>query len=196
MEEPAETTTRRLPRAQRREQILLAATEAFARAGFAATSLDDVAHEAGVTRMIVYTHFESKTVLYESVLERMRHKLGAATGAPDFGAPSMGALLEVAAAEPAGFRLLFHHAGREPEFRARVDEIRAAGVDVARRLVGPRIPDPAWAEWACSLIPTIALEGVIAWLDAGQPDPDAAADRIRAAISGIVSAAIGAGGES
>src|SRR6266516_4166837 len=34
---------RRLPRAQRREQILAAATRAFARNGFTATGLDDIA---------------------------------------------------------------------------------------------------------------------------------------------------------
>ena len=37
----APTSGRRLPRAERREQLLAAATRAFARAGFAATSLDD-----------------------------------------------------------------------------------------------------------------------------------------------------------
>lgn len=191
MDEPAEPTARRLPRAQRREQILVAATEAFARSGFAATSLDDVAHEAGVTRMIVYTHFESKAVLYQSVLERMRDKLIAATGAPDFGTFAIDALLTVAAAEPAGFRLLFRHASREPEFRATTDTIRTAGIEVARRFLGTRIPDPAWADWACTLIPAFTLESVIAWLDAGQPDPEGAADRIRTAIGGIVSAAGG-----
>jgi AcrR family transcriptional regulator len=34
---------RRLPRAERREQILAAATQTFARAGFAAATLDDLA---------------------------------------------------------------------------------------------------------------------------------------------------------
>ena len=52
---------RRLPRVQRREQILTAATKAFARSGFAATSLDDIAAEAAVTRVILYRHFYSKT---------------------------------------------------------------------------------------------------------------------------------------
>ncbi|MPZ51108.1 MAG: TetR family transcriptional regulator, partial [Dehalococcoidia bacterium] len=39
----------RLGRRERREQILVAATRAFARTGFEATSLDDVAREAGIT---------------------------------------------------------------------------------------------------------------------------------------------------
>jgi AcrR family transcriptional regulator len=181
--------TRRLPRQQRREQILRAATEAFARTGFAATSLDDVAAESGVTRMVLYTHFESKTALYQAVLDRMRDRLGEATGEPNFDGLSLEGLLSAAAADPAGFRLLFHHAAREPEFRAEVDRIQAAGYEISRRFLAPRIPDPAWADWACHLLPTVAIEAVIAWLDAGRPDIDQAAIRIREVIDGIIRAA-------
>lgn len=181
--------TRRLPRPARREQILRAATEAFARSGFAATSLDDVAREAGVTRMVVYTHFESKTALYQAVLDRMRDKLNTATGKPDYDEFSIDRMLSVAAAEPAGFRLLFHHAAREPEFRGEVDRLRAAGFQIARRYLAPSISDPQWADWVCHLVPTVVLEAVIAWLDAGQPDQAAAARRIRQVIEGIVAAA-------
>jgi hypothetical protein len=35
----------------------------------------------------------------------------------------------------------------------------------------------------------VAIEAVMAWLDAGQPDPDQAADRIRQALAGVISAA-------
>jgi AcrR family transcriptional regulator len=182
-------TSRRLPRAQRREQILAAATEAFARSGFAATSLDDIAAEAGVTRMIVYTHFDSKTALYQAVLARVREGLNEATGAPDYDRFSVAGLLAAAAAEPAGFRLLFHHTAREPEFRSEVDRVRAAGFDVAYRYLAPGIPDPAWADWAARLLPVVVQEAVIAWLDAGQPDPDTAAERIMTVINGIEAAA-------
>jgi AcrR family transcriptional regulator len=184
-----EGATRRLPRAQRREQILTAATSAFARSGFAATSLDDVAAEAGVTRMVVYTHFESKTALYQAALDRMRSRLHTATGAPDYDRFSVAGLLAAATADPAGFRLLFHHAAREPEFRAEVDRMRAASYEVTHRYLAPDIPDPAWADWACHLVPSVVQEAVIAWLDAGQPDPDTAADRITRVIDGIEAAA-------
>ncbi|HVV22928.1 MAG TPA: TetR/AcrR family transcriptional regulator [Pseudonocardiaceae bacterium] len=182
-------TARRLPRAERREQILRAATAAFARSGFAATSLDDVAAEAGVTRMVVYTHFESKQALYQAVLDRMREMLNTATGAPDYDHFSIRAMLDVAAAEPAGFRLLFHHAAREPEFRAETDRMQGRGFDIAKQYLGPSIPDRKLADWACQLIPTVTIEAVIAWLDAGMPDPHGAADRIRRVIDGIVTAA-------
>lgn len=185
---------RRLPRAQRREQILAAATEAFAGSGFAATSLEDVARQAGVTRMIVYTHFESKTALYQAVLDRMRDRLREATGAPDYDEFSISRLLEVAAAEPAGFRLLFHHAVREPEFRAEVERMREDGFAISYGYIGRKIPDTAWARWAASLVPTFTIEAIIAWLDAGQPDaPERAAARINQGISGIIDAAKSAG---
>jgi hypothetical protein len=35
----------------------------------------------------------------------------------------------------------------------------------------------------------VAIQAIIAWLDAGQPDPDQAADKIRHAIAGVVGAA-------
>src|SRR5260370_33106079 len=65
-----------LPRARRREQILLAATRAFARAGFAATNLEDIATEAGVGRVILYRHFESKAELYRAALRPAEDRLG------------------------------------------------------------------------------------------------------------------------
>src|SRR5215467_14095310 len=97
----------RMRRAERREQILAAATRAFARSGFAATSLDDIAAEARVSRVILYRHFESKTDLYRAVLERARSRLAAAVGTNNFTAQSIDDLLRAAADDPDGFRLLF-----------------------------------------------------------------------------------------
>src|SRR5215472_12763670 len=45
---------RRLRRAERRKQILDDATRVFARSGFVTTSLDEVAAEAGITRVTPY----------------------------------------------------------------------------------------------------------------------------------------------
>ena len=51
------------------------------------------------------------------------------------------------------------------------------------------IPDPSWAAWAARLAPTVAVEAVMAWLDAGQPDRQRAAQRIGRALDGIIRAA-------
>ena len=115
----AQATTRRLLNTQERQaQILRAASRAFARAGFAATSMDDVAAEAGITRIIVYRHFASKETLYRAVLtavaERMRDEFLA--GMPKPGHDDQGwihrVMLVVARQNPDGFRLLMVHAAR------------------------------------------------------------------------------------
>lgn len=181
--------TRRLPRGQRREQIIAAATGAFAKAGFAATGLDDIAAAAGISRAILYRHFESKTALYQAVLDSACQRLVNATGAGKFTRESIDGLLRAAAEDPDGFRLLFHHAAREPEFRPTMDQFHIDMTTVAHRHLADTIPNPAWAEWAAQLVPTVAIAAVTAWLDAGQPDPDHAAGRIREAVNSIIAAA-------
>ena len=180
---------RRLRRAERREQILTAATRAFARTGFAATSLDDVAAEAGITRVILYRHFESKADLYRAVLDRACTRLAEAVGTGDYGDEAIPTLVRAAAADPGGFRLLFRHAAREPEFRDLADSLTAASAEVARHDLAKQIPPGPWLDWAARLIPAVTTEAVIAWLDAGQPDPDQAAERIGRAVHGAIQAA-------
>jgi AcrR family transcriptional regulator len=178
-----------MARAERREQILDAATRAFARAGFSATGLDAIAAEAGVTHVILYRHFASKAELYRAVLDRARTRLAEIVGVDDFDEGTIPGLLRAAAADPEGFRLLFRHATREPEFRDVIDEIRSTSIEVAYRNLAERIPAGPWRHWAARLVPTVTLEAVIAWLDSGQPDPDRAAEHIWRAIEAVVNAA-------
>jgi AcrR family transcriptional regulator len=182
---------RRLPRAQRREQILAAATTAFARNGFAATGLDDIAAEAGITRVILYRHFDSKTDLYQAVLDRFCSVMSDHVAQPvgGFTDASIDGLLKAATAEPDGFRLLFVHAAREPEFKAATDRFHAQVTEIAHLQISQIVTDQAWAWWAARMAPTVAIEAIIAWLDAGRPDPDLAADRIRHVIAGVITAA-------
>jgi AcrR family transcriptional regulator len=181
--------TRRLPRSLRREQIIGAATRAFARSGFAATNLDDIAAEAGISRAILYRHFESKADLYQAVLDSACARLAAATGADEFTEASIGGLLRAAVDNPDGFRLLFHHAAREPEFRQAMDQFHTEMTTLAHKHLAASIPNREWAAWAAQLVPTVAIAAVTAWLDAGQPDPDHAAGRIREAVNGVITAA-------
>lgn len=63
------TSVTRLPAAQRRSQILREAITVFARNGFHSTSMNDVAEAAGVTKPVLYQHFESKQSLYLALLD-------------------------------------------------------------------------------------------------------------------------------
>lgn len=62
-------STTRMPRQQRRAQLLDLATGVFTEKGFHATSMDDIAAAAGVTKPVLYQHFESKETLYLEVMD-------------------------------------------------------------------------------------------------------------------------------
>src|SRR5262245_567826 len=66
---------RRLSAGERREIILVKAKEAFASRGYAATSIDEVAAAAGVTKPVVYDHFASKRELYFALMRQLRDHL-------------------------------------------------------------------------------------------------------------------------
>ena len=181
--------TRRMPRAERREQLLDAATRAFARASFANTSLDVIAAEAGVTLAILYRHFASKADLYRAVLENADTRLRETVGADTFDDASIPALVHAAAANPDAFRLLFRYAAREPEFRDTVDSLHSSSTEITRRHLASHITDDRWRSWAARLLPTLTTDAVIAWLDAGQPDADQAGTHIRRVVDAVIEAA-------
>jgi AcrR family transcriptional regulator len=65
----------RLPAQARREQILDVAVQVFARNGFHSTSMNDVADAAGVTKPVLYQHFDSKQDLYMALLEEVGNRM-------------------------------------------------------------------------------------------------------------------------
>jgi AcrR family transcriptional regulator len=71
----ASTTRRRLTGEERRTAILDAALAAFSERGYHATSLDDVAGEAGVSKALIYEHFASKQELYADLIARNAREL-------------------------------------------------------------------------------------------------------------------------
>ena len=59
----------RLTANERREQVLNVALAVFAQRGYHTTSMNDIADAAGVTKPVLYQHFDSKRALYIAVLE-------------------------------------------------------------------------------------------------------------------------------
>lgn len=58
-----------------RQNLLKAALAVFSRQGYAATRLEDIADEAGVTRGAIYHHFGSKADLYLALAERISDRV-------------------------------------------------------------------------------------------------------------------------
>ena len=166
-------TRSRLPRAERRDQLVRCAAAVFVRGGFAGTSMDDVAREAGVTRLIVYRIFESKDVLYRAVLETVIDDMAASFEARA-DEPIASMLLGVARRHPDGFRLLWRHAAHEPEFREVAALFKVAVTEYAIELLSGHLPESPERLWAAEAVVAHLYEGVCLWLDDGVPERDAA----------------------
>ncbi len=141
--------------------------------------MEDIAVAAGVTKLIVYRHFDSKEELYRAILEDVSGRLGDEVRSamererPDRRHGIFGpAFLGVARHDPEGFRLLWKHSSREPRFARYSAEVRGASVDFARSRLRKRV-DGVLVEWAAPMSVDFLVEAVLNWLDHGDPGDDA-----------------------
>ncbi len=65
----------RLPAPERRAQLVRTAVSVFAEHGYHATSMNDVAIAAGVTKPVLYQHFSSKRDLFIELLDDIGNEL-------------------------------------------------------------------------------------------------------------------------
>ncbi len=165
----------RLGRSERRAAIVAAAAGVFEVGGYAAASMVDIAAASAVSHLIVYRHFESKHALYDTVLEGARRTLEARLAWPGaigrYG-PTTAAVLDAARADVAGFRVLWRHAAREPEFAHHSD---AARVAMVARAIDAQAPIVAGhrAGWAARATVAFVVDAVLAWVEDGDPGLDA-----------------------
>lgn len=110
----------------RRDRLIAAAGEIFARAGFHGATVQQIAEAAGVSTGYLYRHFPGKTALARAIVEQDRvrtrseiQKLTDATLDPGLAVQLLiERLAEAAAAAPADCRLLAEiaaEAGRDPD---------------------------------------------------------------------------------
>ncbi len=65
-------------KAERRQQILNAARDVFARRGYHAAKIDEIVATAGIARGTFYLYFEDKRTIFEEIVDRTIARLGAA----------------------------------------------------------------------------------------------------------------------
>lgn len=68
---PADKTDYSMSSNYKREQILQGAMNVFLDSGYANTSMDRVAAEAGVSKQTIYSHFQDKERLFIALIERV-----------------------------------------------------------------------------------------------------------------------------
>lgn len=144
---------RRLPAAERRAQIERCAAELFAQHGYADTTMEAIATAAGVTKPMLYRHFESKRELFAALIERRRDELAAApldryldpgTGATARLQAMIDAWFAHVQSHPHSSRMLFTDVSGDAELVALQDELRrrqrAADVALLREMA-PHLPE-------------------------------------------------------
>jgi AcrR family transcriptional regulator len=163
MREMATVPQKRLPRAERRELILESAGRLFGEHGYAHTSLDQVAAAAGVTKPILYRHFDSKKALYLALLERHRDDLPRFFERVPADLPfdqRVEAILETwfdyVSEHGYAWRMLFRDAGGDEEIR----DFRQSSYDRAREVLAGFLRDQA-------RIPADQVEPLAEFLRAG-----------------------------
>jgi AcrR family transcriptional regulator len=141
---------RRMPGPLRREAILAAAEEVFARRGYHGAALEDIAQAAGISKALIYEHFASKRDLHASLLEAhveelfRRLQAGAAPGQPGEERLRRGidAFLSFVEEHREAWRALFRDAA-DPDVGAFVVRVQAQATAVIAALIAadPEAPE-------------------------------------------------------
>lgn len=138
----------RLPAPARREQILDVAVEVFARNGFHGTSMNDVAEAAGVTKPVLYQHFDSKQDLYMALLDEVGNRLLSAISKATAGVAGgrqqteqgFRAYFQWVADDHDAFLLLFgSRANRDEESTQAIRRLTAGAADAIAPLIAAEI---------------------------------------------------------
>jgi AcrR family transcriptional regulator len=158
-------------REQTTERILDGAATAFAKAGFAGTSMEEIAAAAGVSKLLLYRDFAGKRELYQAVLERTLSRINERVPA-EASNDALRALIAAARSDPDGFTLLFRHAAREPEFAGYAAGLLDEAIREAQKLMRDIEPDPLLRRWAAETTVIITYQAIITWLEHGDPTRD------------------------
>ncbi|WP_033295093.1 TetR/AcrR family transcriptional regulator [Amycolatopsis jejuensis] len=128
----------RLPRTERRAQLLTAAQRVFAEHGYHAAAMDEIAEEAGVSKPVLYQHFPGKLDLYIALLEshvddlvgRVQGALHSTTDNRQRVPATVGAFFDFVNNDAGAFRMVFESDLRgEPAVQEAVDRATSASVE-------------------------------------------------------------------
>jgi len=192
-------TERSIGSEDKRQLILDAAVRVFARSGYHAARVGDIAAEAGVAHGLLYHYFDSKEELLATIFrETWAELLQALREVEDDAGPAGEQLRQVTAIllrswrrNPDLVRVLVREVARSPQLGGRVDEIGQAFSAIERIIErGQRAGelrrdvDPRLASW----IVYGALEEILTgWVLGTLPDGDEAVADAERTVVGVLS---------
>jgi AcrR family transcriptional regulator len=153
----------RLPRRERRAQLLASALEVFVAQGYHAAAMDDIAERAGVSKPVLYQHFPGKLELYLAILDaacdaiiaNCRKALDSTDDNKQRVAGAIEAFYAYVGHDTGAFRLVFESdLTSEPAVRGHVDRVTTECADMIAAVIrdDTGLPDPASHLLAAALV--------------------------------------------
>jgi len=185
MSNPTDTATRkqarggRLPRGERRDQLLTIASEVFVDRGYHAAGMDEIADRAGVSKPVLYQHFSSKLDLYLAVLQLhgdilmagVRQALRTTTDNRQRLRAAVQAFFDFIEHDSQGYRLIFENDNAtEPQVAAQVTSAIEASTDAVFDLISQDSGlDPHRARMIAVGLVGISVDCARYWIGADRP---------------------------
>lgn len=172
----------RLPRGTRRRLLIDAAGAVFVDQGFHASGMDEIAVVAGVSKPVLYQHFDSKRDLYievlrfhvDDLLDRIRTALESTTDNRRRVEVAVDTFFAFADTQSRGFRLVFTSEAGDDDVRRELARATDGCIDAVHDLVR----GDSGLDAHRSRLLAVGLVGASRvsaghWLDAGRPIPRA-----------------------
>jgi AcrR family transcriptional regulator len=175
------TTRKRLSAADRRSDILDSAVEVFARRGYHAAAIDEIAQAAGISKALIYEHFPSKKELHASIVERLVDDIFAGLRAVPRDDPeprlraSVDVFLRWVEANPDAFRLLFRDVF-EPDVADVLSRLQAEATRGIATLMSPQ--EDVMVETFAQLISGAVQSLAVWWQDHPDVEREFLVDRV------------------
>src|SRR5579863_5380461 len=184
----------RLPRHERRRQLLDAALEVFVSQGYHAAAMDEIAERASVSKPVLYQHFPSKLDLYLALLDQsvdelvqaVRDALGSTADNKQRVAATFSAYFGYVERQGQAYRLVFESdLGNEEAVRERLER----GQRECAEMISPMIRQDAGLDDAEAHLVSVAMVGLAQvtaryWLSATKDNiPREAAEQLVARLA-------------
>jgi AcrR family transcriptional regulator len=187
----------RLPRGERRDQLLATASDVFVDRGYHSAGMDEIADRAGVSKPVLYQHFSSKLDLYLAVLQQhgdilvagVREALSTTTDNRQRLRAAVQAFFDFIEHDSQGYRLIFENDfGNEPQVANQVKMVIDACTDAVFDLISRDSGlDPHRARMIAVGLVGISVDCARYWLGADRPIPkkDAVEGTVQFAWGGL-----------
>jgi AcrR family transcriptional regulator len=189
----ARPRSNRLPRHERRRQLLDAALEVFVSQGYHAAAMDEIADRAGVSKPVLYQHFPGKLELYlalldesvDTLLETVRDALRSHAEPKQRVAATFSAYFEYVGGGAEAYRLVFESdLSNETLVRSRLDRAQQE----CAAIVSQAVKEDAGLSGDEAQLLSVGLVGMAQvtaryWLSTGHHIPREAAEQLVARLA-------------